>query len=148
MPYFLYRAMRKESSVFEFKVISNHFNESEAMRAERYWIRYFDSNTDKLGYNMTIGGEGCVIYGRRSWNKGLTFRQMNRKVSKASEEAIRNRVAARMQNLEPMLQMRKQEAQEMWASDSSRGFIKRLSAKWNVTHTQVRRFLSKHLPEI
>lgn len=41
MPYYLYRAMAKEPEAFEFKVIATYLNESEAMNAEKYWIKFF-----------------------------------------------------------------------------------------------------------
>lgn len=63
LDYYLYRAMRREPGTFEFKVIASYASDDEAMLAEKYWITFFKSNDDRFGYNMTEGGEGCVMRG-------------------------------------------------------------------------------------
>jgi group I intron endonuclease len=97
MQYFLYRAMVKEISNFEFKIISQHHNEVEAMLAERYWISFFKSNDDRFGYNMTEGGEGCVIRGRPSPMKGRKGKQNAIFGKRQTIESIKLRVETRMQ---------------------------------------------------
>jgi hypothetical protein len=34
--------------------------DDEANEAERYWIKFFDSKNDELGYNLTDGGDGVI----------------------------------------------------------------------------------------
>lgn len=94
---------------------------------------------------MTEGGEGCVIYGRIPWNRGRKLaHSVNRLSRKASPEAIKHRVNARMQNLQPTFEARRIEALEVLKI--GRGAIKLLAERWGISHTQVRRFIKKHIP--
>lgn len=45
-------------------------SKSELDEREKFWINYFDSRNPKVGYNITIGGDGTT--GCTIWNKGLT----------------------------------------------------------------------------
>lgn len=143
MPYFLYRAMAKEPEAFEFKVLATYASETEAMQAERYWVSYFRSNDDRFGYNMTEGGEGCVIRGRRSYWYGRPGPMLGKR---QTPDSIRSRVETRMQNLRPLIEERKRQALEALKGPKQRGIIMALAKDWGVSHTQVRRFIKKHIP--
>lgn len=55
---FFYKAIRKYGfENFKWEIIENCIsNKDELAAREIYWIRYYNSN--KIGYNMTLGGEG------------------------------------------------------------------------------------------
>lgn len=144
MNFYLYRAMRLDPEVFEFKVIAMYSSESEAMSAEKYWIAFFKSNDDRFGYNMTEGGEGCVIRGSSApmyGRKGPLSPSFGKHQSEAHRQALReSNIAFHLPDLEKRLQ----DVQDERDTGFSWGVIGRLAMKWNVSHTQVRRFINKH----
>jgi group I intron endonuclease len=57
-------AIRKYGkSVFEWTVIQEFTQESDAFAAEMYWIDFFRSNEKEFGYNLTRGGAGGYSVG-------------------------------------------------------------------------------------
>lgn len=73
----LYIAMN-EIGIEHFRIeVIEKCNEQELDEREKYWIRYY--NSQKEGYNMTIGGNGGSIYDiddeevNRLWNNGLSI---------------------------------------------------------------------------
>ena len=143
MPYFLYRAMTKEPDAFEFKVISTHASESEAMLAERYWVSFFVSSDDQRGYNMTEGGEGCILRGSQHPMFGRPGPMLGKR---QTPESIKHRVRTRLANLQPTIEARKQQVLEAFEGGKRWGIITALANDWNVSHTQVQRFIKKHIP--
>lgn len=70
----LYRAMRKHGrDKFHIETIEKVENNKLSER-EIYWIKYYDSYNN--GYNMTLGGEGVILYDIDTflelWNKGYS----------------------------------------------------------------------------
>lgn len=58
---YIHKAMRKYGSgSFTFSVIQKLSSEFEYNEAEKYWIRYFNSNNPLYGYNLTCGGDGSL----------------------------------------------------------------------------------------
>jgi group I intron endonuclease len=58
---YIHKAIRKYGSGnFTFSVIQELFSESEYNEAERYWVKYFNSNNHLHGYNLTDGGDGSL----------------------------------------------------------------------------------------
>lgn len=56
----IHRALRKYGiNNFIFTTIQIFANEIDCFEAEKYWIKYFNSNDEKFGYNLTEGGEGA-----------------------------------------------------------------------------------------
>lgn len=47
---------------FSHVILVNNLTESEARKAEIYYIKYFESNNPNNGYNNSHGGEGGKIY--------------------------------------------------------------------------------------
>jgi len=43
---------------FIFSILQIFNNEEDCTNAEKYWIKYFNSNIKEFGYNLTAGGEG------------------------------------------------------------------------------------------
>lgn len=57
--FYIHRAISKYGiDNFIFSIIQPTFNENEANIAEIYWIKFYQSNDPKYGYNQTNGGEG------------------------------------------------------------------------------------------
>lgn len=57
----LYCAIRKYGwDNFESFVIENGIDASQVNEYEAFWIQYFRSWDRALGYNLTLGGEGCI----------------------------------------------------------------------------------------
>lgn len=54
----IHAAIAKYNSALEFSIMQNFSTEQDAFNAEIYWIKYFNSNNHKFGYNLTTGGEG------------------------------------------------------------------------------------------
>lgn len=58
--FYLHRSIKKYGvDVFTFTVIQKFINKEEAYRAERYWIKFYNSNIKEFGMNQTEGGEGA-----------------------------------------------------------------------------------------
>lgn len=65
---YLYKALRKYKKE-NFKVetlISGNFNKHELSNFEKKYIKLYQSNNPKIGYNMNIGGTGGNLYIRTS----------------------------------------------------------------------------------
>jgi len=59
----LYNAIRKyEHQNFVVSKLGEFLLESEALKAERYWISFFDATSRSFGYNITPGGDGPSGY--------------------------------------------------------------------------------------
>lgn len=59
--FYLQRSIRKYGiENFSFNVFQKFYTFEEAKLAEIYWIKFFESKNDKVGYNLTDGGEGCL----------------------------------------------------------------------------------------
>lgn len=91
----LYIAMN-EIGIEHFKVeVIEKCKEQELDEREKYWIRYY--NSQKEGYNMTIGGNGGSIYDindeevNRMWDEGLTIGEIAKKYG-CSTPIISNRL--------------------------------------------------------
>lgn len=84
----LYRAMRKHGiENFTIREIDRHEDKEHCLKVlEPYYIKQYKSNNKKIGYNLTIGGEGCYGF-------------------KHSEEAI-ERMKARIHSEESKRKMR------------------------------------------
>ena len=70
----LYRAMRKYGrDKFHIETIEK-VEDNKLSERETYWIKYYDSYNN--GYNMTLGGEGVILYDINTflelWNKGYS----------------------------------------------------------------------------
>lgn len=70
----LYRAMRKHGrDKFHIETIEK-VEDNKLSERETYWIKYYDSYNN--GYNMTLGGEGVILYDINTflelWNKGYS----------------------------------------------------------------------------
>lgn len=70
----LYRAMRKHGrDKFHIETIEK-VEDNKLSERETYWIKYYDSYNN--GYNMTLGGEGVILYDIDTflelWNKGYS----------------------------------------------------------------------------
>lgn len=58
--FYIHRALVKHSvNNFIFSTIQSLSNEDDANKAEKYWIKFYQSNNSLFGYNQTEGGEGC-----------------------------------------------------------------------------------------
>jgi group I intron endonuclease len=56
-----YNALRKYSEDgFEFTILDRFEWEDVVFDLEKFWIKAFESNNRKYGYNITIGGEGST----------------------------------------------------------------------------------------
>lgn len=91
----LYIAMN-EIGIEHFRIeIIEKCNEQELDEREKYWIEYY--NSQKEGYNMTIGGNGGSIYDiddeevNKLWNEGATIGEIAKRYQ-CSCEAISNRL--------------------------------------------------------
>lgn len=143
MQYFLYRAIAKEPNVFEFTVVATHHSEQEAMQAEKYWIRFYQSTNDRFGYNMTEGGEGCVLRG----SKNPMFGRSGRRLGTRHTEDTKRRMRESQSSLhKELVERRKCELSALGPLLTERGIIAALALDWKVSHTQVRRFIKKHIP--
>lgn len=60
---YLHNAIRKyDKSNFVIEIVETIDNETDydqLKEREIYWISYFNSNDRSIGYNLTIGGDGC-----------------------------------------------------------------------------------------
>lgn len=57
--FYIHRAISKYGiDSFTFSIIQTLNSENDANIAERYWIKFFNSNNNEYGYNQTEGGEG------------------------------------------------------------------------------------------
>lgn len=57
--FYFHRALKKYGiNSFTFSILQIFNNEKDSFDAERYWIKYFKSNINTFGYNLTEGGEG------------------------------------------------------------------------------------------
>jgi len=62
--FYLHRAMYKDGvDNFTFTVFQTFEREEDCNAAEIYWIQFFNCRDEKLGYNLTNGGEG--VSGRK-----------------------------------------------------------------------------------
>lgn len=149
LQYYLYRAMSKELDTFEFKIIATYFNEVEAMMAEKYWIEFFRSNQDVFGYNMTEGGEGCVRRGEKNpmfGRRGCLSPNFGRRF-KTSPETIQKLKSTFEEKFRIQTETRKLQVLEVFQAGKPWGSINALALDWEVSHTQVRRFIKTHMPE-
>ena len=87
-------------------------------------------NLYKLGI-LNSSGKNNPMYGRSAWNKGLNLTEKTKNMisenngNKLSEKEILDRL------------------KDLKESGSKRGYISNLAKKWNVSHTQVKRFIKK-----
>lgn len=148
----LYRALAIEPSNFEYSIMSIHYSETEAMSAEQYWISYFKSNDDQYGYNMTEGGEGCIRRGKdHHWfgKRGKLSHNWGRKQHQNTRDAIKKGNDKRRTNGLQIIELRKQQINDLLITSTRRwGIIANLSLLWGVSHTQVRRFIQIHMPNL
>lgn len=107
--------------------------ELQQKTAEQYWIAFFNSNNNKYGYNLTIGGEGTP----------------GRKLSEESKEKIRIKAIGRKHTAETILKMSgnsninsklKSEdvilIRELYASELYS--LRALAAKFNISEINIR----------
>lgn len=70
----LYRAMRKHGRDKFYIETIEKVEDNKLSERETYWIKYYDSYNN--GYNMTLGGEGVILYDIDTflelWNKGYS----------------------------------------------------------------------------
>ena len=89
--FYIHKAIFKYGiNSFVFSILQELSNEKDLDIAEMYWIKYFKSNDNKFGYNLTNGGEGCS--GRKlsdeTKNK-IRLKAIGRKHSKETKEKLR-----------------------------------------------------------
>jgi group I intron endonuclease len=95
--FYIHRAIAKYGvKGFVFTVIQQFNSEIEQYLAEKYWIQYFDSRNNKLGYNLTEGGEGCVgrILSQTTKNK-IQSSLIGHSVSQDTRNKIANKLIGR-----------------------------------------------------
>lgn len=91
----IHAAIAKYKNLIEFNVIQEVSNEIEGNVCEIYWIKFFDSANPKLGYNLTLGGEG--MSGRKLSEKqknALLAYNIGRIVSKETRQKTSQSVKA------------------------------------------------------
>ena len=88
-PYFTRVLAKRNKADILWEVISETDNKEELDKLEKYYILFFNSRDNKVGYNLTDGGEGC--YGYKHTPETLIKLSKIRKGSKLSDEEIRNR---------------------------------------------------------
>lgn len=89
--FYIHRAISKYGIVnFTFTTIQSFKNEPDSLLAEKYWIKYFNSNTKNFGYNLTEGGEGCS----------------GRVMSEATKQKIREKALGRKHSPETIEKLR------------------------------------------
>ena len=60
---YIHRAISKYGiDNFWFRCIDFSLFEKEALKQERYWIKFFNTTNPSIGYNLTLGGEGKSGY--------------------------------------------------------------------------------------
>lgn len=58
---YFHRALRKYGAdSFDFRVLAEFGTEGQATNAERLWIITLNTHHKDHGYNLTLGGEGCI----------------------------------------------------------------------------------------
>lgn len=94
----LYRAMRKHGrDKFHIETIEK-VEDNKLSERETYWIKYYDSYNN--GYNMTLGGEGAILYDidtfLKLWNEGYAVHEIANMVG-----CCRATVSRRLQTVVP-----------------------------------------------
>ena len=61
---------------FEHIILEDCLSLEQANEREQYWIKYYNSNQQEKGYNLTAGGDGspfrCTFHGCRTGRTGGT----------------------------------------------------------------------------
>jgi group I intron endonuclease len=52
--------------IFEWKIIDFAKTHKELDNQEKYYIKLYDSMNIEKGYNMTEGGDHCILYGEKN----------------------------------------------------------------------------------
>ena len=94
----IHAALRKYGDLIEFRVVQELCSEKEAFAAEKYWIKFYNSNNNKFGYNLTEGGEGTSGHKLSPEHKAALLKaSKGRIVSEITKQ--KNRIATLKQNL-------------------------------------------------
>jgi group I intron endonuclease len=76
---FLARAMKKYGKDnFTIKLLQEYISEQDMFNGEIYYIKLFDSNNNKVGYNLTKGGDrGPTLIGKNNPNFGKKNKRLS-----------------------------------------------------------------------
>ena len=67
--YPLHGAIRKYGlENFTFEILESGLTQEEANKREKYWIRKKKTHVSQGGYNISLGGDGCLL-GKMSWEQ-------------------------------------------------------------------------------
>lgn len=87
---YFHRAIRKYGAkIFILETIDYASNKDELCLKEKYWINYYQSFKNEVGYNLTMGGEGGALTG-----EALEKMKIHRRGQKPSEETLKKRSAS------------------------------------------------------
>lgn len=97
---YLHRTINKYGfNSFKVEIIEYCYSRKELDIREKYWIKYYNSNNPKFGFNCTDGGKSTrfnrdiiekikrAASGKIPWNKGLT-KETDKRIKEASENFI------------------------------------------------------------
>lgn len=77
---YFHKAIRKYGwDNFKWEIIDETEDDNELNEKETYWIEELKSNIQKLGYNMSNGGEGNALIGERNPMYGKTHSDKTKK---------------------------------------------------------------------
>ncbi len=153
--YFLHRAIQKYGKHnFIFSIIQNFQSEQDCTTAEIYWINYFQSNNSKLGYNLTVGGEGVSgrICNEETKNK-IRLKAIGRKHTKKTKNKLRILNTGKILSLETIektaskLRGRKLNTERrLIISESTKGICKTLEHKQKISKSKKGKFVGEKNP--
>ena len=100
--FFIHRSIKKYGlDSFVFSKLQSFSIEKDCNLAEIYWISYFNSTDSNYGYNLTIGGEGCLGRTVSAETKAkMRSKALGRKHTTATKEKLRKFNLGKRRSLE------------------------------------------------